>query len=106
MARQLDYGNMSAGISPRAGSHSPAREDGRNDAPLKGSALTNLPLLEMLSERTRCYVRWAGGRITDRFLFQDAQDSLSRSRAPLDEWAAIESLSDDLLQRGLLEIHS
>lgn len=39
LARQLDYGNTSAGISPRAGSHSPAGEDVRNDALHKGSAL-------------------------------------------------------------------
>lgn len=36
LARQLDCGAMRAGISPRAGAHSPAWEDVRNDAPHGG----------------------------------------------------------------------
>lgn len=36
LARQLDCGDMRAGISPRAGSHSPAWEDARRNAPHGG----------------------------------------------------------------------
>lgn len=36
LARQLDCGIMRAGISPRAGSHSPAWEDVRHNAPHGG----------------------------------------------------------------------
>lgn len=68
LARQLDCGDMRAGISPRAGSHSPAWEDVRNNAPhvgqmflcrrfqtSRGRARTlRLPLLVNTNAAVRC----------------------------------------------------